>query len=99
MSFDVNASRNLSNVQASAKSCPGGGGNTGYFQRGNEEEQAQLGFAKDYPDDSFEKQEILDEIQNQSFLTIFKNLFLDFIEMIKNLFKKQEASENKEDKK
>lgn len=87
MSFDFGPMQNLSNVQASAKSCAGGGGNTGYFKRGQAGgEEENLGFAKDYPEDSFELEGSLDEIQNQSFLDIVKNLFLDFIEAIKNLF-------------
>jgi len=88
MSFDFNPIGNLSNVQASSKTTEGGGGNTGYFQRGQKEEEVELGFARDYPEDSFEHQGTLDEIQNQSFLDIIKNLFLDFIEAIKNLFAK-----------
>ena len=89
MSFDFGPMQNLSNVQASHKSCAGGGGNTGYFQRGQKEEEENLDFkTKDYPDDSFEHQGTLDEIQNQSFLDIIKNLFNDFIEMIKGFFGK-----------
>ena len=89
MSFDFGPMQNLSNVQASAKSCAGGGGNTGYFKRGqSSDEEADLGFAKDYPDDSFEHEGSLDEIQNQTFVDIIKNLFLDFIEMIKGFFAK-----------
>lgn len=89
MSFDFGPMQNLSNVQASSKSTPGGGGNTGYFQRGKkDEDDVNLGFAKDYPDDSFEHEGTLDEIQNQSFLDILKNMFLDLIEAIKGLFTK-----------
>ena len=89
MSFDFGPMQNLSNVQASAKSCAGGGGNTGYFKRGQaSEEETDVGFAKDYPEDSFEHEGSLDEIQNQSFIDIIKNLFLDFIEMIKGFFSK-----------
>lgn len=89
MSFNFGPMQNLSNVQASAKSCPGGGGNTGYFKRGKaEEDEASLGFAKDYPDDSFEKDGTLDEIQSQSFSDIIKNLIFDFIEWIKGIFSK-----------
>ena len=89
MSFDFGPMQNLSNVQASHKSCAGGGGNTGYFQRGQKEEEENLDFkTKDYPEDSFEHQGTLDEIQNQSFLDIIKNLFNDFIEMIKGFFGK-----------
>ena len=60
MSFDINPSRNLSNVQASHKSTDGGAGNTGYFQRG-EYEEINLGFAKDYPNDSFSKEDVESE--------------------------------------
>ena len=89
MSFDFGPMKNLSNVQASSKTVSGGGGNTGYFKRGqSDEEEIDLGFAKDYPDDSFEKEGRLDEIQNQSFLEIIKNLILDFLEAIKSLFSK-----------
>lgn len=89
MSFDFGPMQNLSNVQASHKSCAGGGGNTGYFKRGQADDDEQdLGFAKDYPDDSFEKEGTLDEIQQQSFLEIIKNLFSDIFEAIKGLFTK-----------
>jgi len=94
MSFDFGPTSNLSNVQASAKSQEGGGGNTGYFRRGRKtEEEVELGFAKDYPEDSFESEGSLEEIQEQSFLDIIKNLFIDFIESIKNLFKKDDIEE------
>ena len=86
MSFNFGPLNNLSNVQASAKSCAGGGGNTGYFERGKKEEEDLNFKTEDYPDDSFEHQGTLDEIQNQSFITIIKNLFLDFVEAIKNFF-------------
>jgi len=89
VSFNFGPMQNLSNVQASHKSTSGGGGNTGYFQRGKkEEEDVNLGFAKDYPEDSFESSDILEENQDQSFLDIIKGIFLDFIEAIKGLFKK-----------
>lgn len=87
MSFDFNPIGKLSNVQASSKTTEGGGGNTGYFQRGQKEEETSLGFVKDYPDDSFEHEGTLDEIQNQTFLDIIKNLILDFLEAIKGFFK------------
>ncbi len=90
MSFDVNFGNNLSSVQASAKTCSGGGGNTGYFSRNPEEEKEEiLTFTKDYPEDSFERENVEDEIQNQSFFTIIKNLILDFLEAIKNFFIKK----------
>ena len=89
MSFNFNPMQNLSNVQASAKSCAGGGGNTGYFKRGKAQEDEELDFkTKDYPDDSYESEGSLDEIQSQSFIDIIKNLFLDFFESIKNFFTK-----------
>lgn len=88
MSFDFGPMKNLSSVQASSKTTEGGGGNTGYFQRGQQEEENINFKTKDYPDDSFEQQGTLDEIQNQSFLDIIKNLLNDFIEMIKGLFVK-----------
>lgn len=87
MSFDFGPMNNLSNVQASAKTCAGGGGNTGYFQRGKqEEEEPDIGFAKDYPEDSFEKDVQLDDVQEQGILEIIKGLILDFIEAVKGLF-------------
>ena len=90
MSFDFGPMQNLSNVQASAKTCAGGGGNTGYFSRNGEKEEEKIDFssAKDYPDDSFERQGTLDEIQNQTFLDIIKNILMDLIEAIKGLFSK-----------
>ena len=89
MSFNFNPMQNLSNVQASAKSCAGGGGNTGYFKSGQAEEDENLDFkTKDYPEDSFESEGTLDEIQSQSFFDIIKNLFLDFVEAIKGFFTK-----------
>ena len=88
MSFDFNPIGNLSNVQASAKSQDGGGGNTGYFRRGKKEEETESTFTRDYPEDSFEQSGTLDEIQNQSFLEIIKSLIQDFIEAIKGFFAK-----------
>ena len=85
MSFDINPNRNLSNVQASSKTTAGGGGNTGYFQRNQEEEPIE--FAKDYPEDSFEKQGY-EPIEEESLISIIKNLILDFINSIKNFFTK-----------
>ena len=88
MSFDINPSRNLSNVQASHKSTDGGAGNTGYFQR-NEEEEINLGFAKDYPSDSFSKEDVVfEEEDTESLLDFLKKLFKDLIASIKKLFKK-----------
>lgn len=87
MSFDFNPIGNLSNVQASSKTTQGGGGNTGYFKREEEDEEFNFKKTKDYPEDSFEKtEEIIGEIQEQSFLTILKNLLLDFLNWLKSLF-------------
>ena len=86
MSFDINPNRNLSNVQASSKTTAGGGGNTGYFQRENSEEEP-IEFAKDYPDDSFEKQ-YEKVIEEESLISIIKSLILDFLSAIKNFFTK-----------
>ena len=90
MSFDFGPMKNLSNVQASSKSTPGGGGNTGYFKRGKkDEDEIELGFAKDYPDDSFEHVEIIeDEEESQGFLDMIKGLVTDLIEAIKGFFAK-----------
>jgi hypothetical protein len=88
MSFDINPSRNLSNVQASHKSNDGGAGNTGYFQRG-EEEEVKLGFAKDYPNDSFSKEEVVfEEEETESLWNLLVKLFKDLIASIKKIFKK-----------
>ncbi len=89
MSFDFGPMQNLSNVQASAKSCAGGGGNTGYFQRGKkEEEEINLGFAKDYPEDSFVKETDLMDENEQSFWEVLKQAILDFISTLKAFFTK-----------
>ena len=90
MSFDFGPMQNLSNVQASAKSCAGGGGNTGYFQRvKKEEEEVNLGFAKDYPEDSFTRIEDLVDENEPSLWESFKKKVLEIIEKIKSLFKKK----------
>ena len=80
MSFDMNLiTKNLSNVQASAKSQDGGAGNTGYFMRGEQEEDLGMRF-KDSGSDIFEKAGAVaeEEEDNQSLLS----LFLEFIEKI-----------------
>jgi len=88
MSFEINPSRNLSNVQASHKSTDGGAGNTGYFQRG-EEEEINLGFAKDYPNDSFTKEDVVfEEDDGESLWEFLVRIFKEFIDSIKKLFKK-----------
>lgn len=89
MSFDINPNRNLSNVQASHKSTDGGAGNTGYFQR-EQKEEASFEFAKDYPKDSFIKEEdiVFEDSEMESILDLIKNLFKNFIDAVKKLFKK-----------
>ncbi len=88
MSFDINPSRNLSNVQASHKSTDGGAGNTGYFQR-EQDEEVNLGFAKDYPSDSFSKEEVIfEEEETESLWEFLVKIFNDFINSIKKIFKK-----------
>lgn len=88
MSFDINPpNKNLSNVQASAKSCPGGGGNTGYFKRDGEEEK--LNFSKkNNSEDIFEKSEKNQEEVQEGFLSLLIGFFVDLIENIKNFFTK-----------
>ena len=91
MSFDFNPiSSNFSNVQASAKSCPGGGGNTGYFQRNGEKDDNILEFSKDYPDDSFEHVELGDiEEKDAGFLEIVKKFLVKLIAKIRHRFRKK----------
>ena len=84
MSFDFGPMQNLSNVQASHKSCPGGGGNTGYFKRGKGSKEESFYFNEEAQEDSFEHENTIDEIQEQSFFDIIKNLFSDILEAIKN---------------
>jgi len=87
MSFDITPpSKNLSNVQASAQTSDGGAGNTGYFQR-NEEEDLGLRFAKDYPNDSFEKEKPEIDKESVSFVQVLLDLIDKFINLIKTLFK------------
>ena len=96
MSFDVNPSRNLSNVQASAKSCPGGGGNTGYFRRGKKKkEDDSFHYSNDeLTNDKLELSDIenvinaQEENKEENFLTILKNFFSDILNAIKNFFAK-----------
>lgn len=90
MSFDMGPMGNLSNVQKSAKSCAGGGGNTGYFSRDDEEENV-VEFAKDYPNDSFEKLDINDIVKEEDFdfLAFLKEFFVKLFNSIKNLFIKK----------
>ena len=82
MSFEMNLiGKNLSNVQASAKSQDGGAGNTGYFMRGQKEEDLGLRF-KDYGTDIFDKSEQQEEEE-----TSFLDIFLKFIEKLINKIK------------
>lgn len=98
MSFDVNPpSRNLSNIQASAKSQDGGAGNTGYFMRGQKEEE-DLGLAfKDTPNDSFERSDE-ENADNANFLDIFFGFIQKIIDKIFALFgvKPEEPKEDKD---
>ena len=91
MSFDFNSiNSNLSNVQASAKSCPGGGGNTGYFQRNGGKEENILEFAKDYPEDSFEHIELENnEEKDIGFFELIKKFFIKLIVKIRHSFRKK----------
>ena len=84
MSFDMNLiSKNLSNVQASAKSQDGGAGNTGYFMRGQQEENVGLKF-KDSGTDFFDKSEQIDEEEKEeSLLDLFLKLVEELIAKIK----------------
>ena len=86
MSFDINLSKNLSNVQASSKTTDGGAGNTGYFQRESQEDNNLLTFTKDYPVDTFEKIELPEETDEESFLDVIEKVFASIIKFIKKLF-------------
>ena len=90
MSFDFNPVGNLSNVQASAKSCPGGGGNTGYFQRGKKEDDDTPHFKEEL--DCFEKVELEDiqEIEEkESFSEFLKKALIKIIVKLRRIFKKK----------
>ena len=89
MSFDIiPPSKNLSNVQASYKSCDGGAGNTGYFKRQTQEEnEINLKFLNNNSDlfvksDSFEEEET-------SFLLLFLKFLSDLIDKIVDFFQKK----------
>ena len=85
MSFDMNLiSKNLTNVQASAKSQDGGAGNTGYFMRGQSEDDVGFRF-KDTGVDFFDKREAAEEEEEQLGLL---DLFLRFIEELIGKVKK-----------
>lgn len=90
MSFDFGPMQNLSNVQASHKSCAGGGGNTGYFQRGKkDEDEALLNFnTEEYPPDSFEHMELDLEEEKKDFWTNVKLLFKKIFSALKRLISK-----------
>lgn len=90
MSFDFGPMQNLSNVQASHKSCAGGGGNTGYFQRGKkDEDEALLNFnTEEYPPDSFEHMELDLEEKKKDFWTSVKLLFKKIFSALKRLISK-----------
>ncbi len=88
MSFEMNlVSKNLSNVQASSKSQDGGAGNTGYFMRGQKEEDIGLRF-KDSGADFFDKSEKIQEEDEQSFLDLLLKFIEDLIGKIKKIFVK-----------
>ena len=90
MSFDFGPMQNLSNVQASHKSCAGGGGNTGYFQRGaKDEDDALLNFAtEEYPPDSFEHIELDLEEEKKDFWSNLKTLLKKIFSALKRLISK-----------
>lgn len=86
MSFDMNLiSKNLSNVQASAKSQDGGAGNTGYFMRGKKEEDIGLKF-KDSSIDFFDKSELIEQEEEISLLEMFLKFIENLISKIKAIF-------------
>ena len=88
MSFDMNLiTKNLSNVQASAKSQDGGAGNTGYFMRGEQDEDLGIRF-KDSGSDIFEKAKDTsqEEEDTQSLLSLFLEFIEKIIDKIKALF-------------
>ena len=97
MSFDINPpSRNLSNVQASAKSQDGGAGNTGYFMRGQKEEafvnlneEAEDTFARETDEEL-----VVEEVTIGVFL---RKLVLDIAKKILSFFKKKKPKVPKED--
>ena len=87
MSFDMNLiSKNLTNVQASAKSQDGGAGNTGYFMRGQQEEDIGLRF-KDCGSDIFDKSFKEEEDEEVSLLSLILNFIENIIKKIKKLLK------------
>lgn len=90
MSFDFNPIGNLSNVQASSKSCPGGGGNTGYFKRGEKDENENTPKFKESENDCFEKVELEDITEEQKEETLFgllKRIYIRFLVKLIRIFK------------
>ena len=88
MSFDTNLSlsRNLSNIQASAKSQDGGAGNTGYFMREEQDENVGLRF-KDTGIDFFDKSKPIEkEDDDIDLLAMFLRFIEKLIDKIKKLF-------------
>ena len=80
MAFDLTPlSKNLSNVQASAKTTDGGAGNTGYFSQENNEEN-EFHFKRDYEPDSFMKSQKVELLQEDD--VSISRIILDFIEKI-----------------
>lgn len=90
MSFDFGPMQNLSNVQASHKSCAGGGGNTGYFERGQkDEDEALLNFSsEEYPPDSFEHMELDLEESQTGFWDSLKLMLKKIFSALKKLITK-----------
>ena len=89
MSFDFSPNINLSNVQASHKTTDGGGGNTGYFQRGSSDEESQALFKKEDTFDSFSlsaQTEEQDE-DKESFIDTIIKFFNKIIQKIKTVLK------------
>ena len=87
MSFDMNLvnNKNLSNVQASSKTQDGGAGNTGYFMRGEQEENIGFYF-KDTGSDSFEKAGASEEEDETDLLTLFLRFIEKLVDKIKAIF-------------
>lgn len=73
MSFDFSPNVNLTNVQASHKSTDGGAGNTGYFQRGNDDTSQSL----------FKKEELFDSFSSSEKKQFSEEEDLTFFELIK----------------
>ena len=91
MSFDITPpQRNLSNVQASQGSCPGGGGNTGYFRRDKKEDEEEVTYTKDIPEDTFQKyDDLFPTEETEGFFSILGKFFKSIFNKIKNIFSKK----------